>query len=198
MGLKLNATNGGGSVELDVPNTVNSEFALTVSAAAGTIDRLQRAGNIVQVSHGVTTTKVNVTNSGSTWIDTGVTTTLTSQFANSHFIVIGNLYAYWRDSEGTNTDFAGGGYRIDRNGTALMDAPRDGNGNFSEFHQAGGASNLDVGTRSTLVRRDSPNVAAGTSLTYKIQIQNYASTGGTAEFSRDGAESTIIVMEVAP
>ena len=37
MGLKLNATNGGGSVELDVPDTVNSDLALTVPATAGDI-----------------------------------------------------------------------------------------------------------------------------------------------------------------
>ena len=37
MGLKLNATNGGGSVELDVPDTVNSDLALTVPATAGEI-----------------------------------------------------------------------------------------------------------------------------------------------------------------
>ena len=37
MGLKLNATNGGGSVELDVPDTVNSDLALTVPATAGEV-----------------------------------------------------------------------------------------------------------------------------------------------------------------
>lgn len=37
MGLKLNGANGGGSVELDVPSTVNSDLALTIPATAGEI-----------------------------------------------------------------------------------------------------------------------------------------------------------------
>ena len=37
MGVKLKAANGGGSVELDVPSTVNSDLALTVPATAGEI-----------------------------------------------------------------------------------------------------------------------------------------------------------------
>ena len=47
MGLKLNAANGGGSVELDVPSTVNSDLALTVPAAAGELvvkDSLGKVG----------------------------------------------------------------------------------------------------------------------------------------------------------
>lgn len=36
MGLKLNAANGGGSVELDVPNTVNSDVVLTLPDTDGT------------------------------------------------------------------------------------------------------------------------------------------------------------------
>ena len=40
MGLKLNATNGGGSVELDVPDTVSSDVALTLPANDGDADQV--------------------------------------------------------------------------------------------------------------------------------------------------------------
>lgn len=46
MGLKLNAANGGGSVELDVPSTVNSDLALTVPAAAGELAVKDSSGNL--------------------------------------------------------------------------------------------------------------------------------------------------------
>lgn len=46
MGLKLNATNGGGSVELDVPDTVNSDLTLTVPAQAGEIVAANTSGNL--------------------------------------------------------------------------------------------------------------------------------------------------------
>ena len=46
MGLKLNATNGGGSVELDVPNTVSSDVVLTLPDADGDADQfLQTNGS---------------------------------------------------------------------------------------------------------------------------------------------------------
>ena len=46
MGLKLNATNGGGSVELDVPDTVNSDLVLTLPATDGDADQfLQTNGS---------------------------------------------------------------------------------------------------------------------------------------------------------
>jgi len=48
MSIKLNgATNG--SVELDVPDAIGSDVSLTIPGAAGTLDRLERAGNILQV-----------------------------------------------------------------------------------------------------------------------------------------------------
>ena len=47
MTLRLNST-GGGYVEIDAPNTA-SNFSLTAPIANGTLDRLERAGNILQV-----------------------------------------------------------------------------------------------------------------------------------------------------
>ena len=46
MGIKLNAANGGGSVELDVPSTVNSDLALTIPATAGEIVVKDSSGKV--------------------------------------------------------------------------------------------------------------------------------------------------------
>ena len=46
MGLKLNAANGGGSVELNVPDTVNSDLALTIPATAGEVAVVATDGSV--------------------------------------------------------------------------------------------------------------------------------------------------------
>ena len=46
MSIRLKAAAGGGSVELDVPNTVNSDIALTIPATAGEIIAKDGNGNI--------------------------------------------------------------------------------------------------------------------------------------------------------
>ena len=48
MSIKLNGATSG-SVELDVPDAIGSDVSLTIPGAAGTLDRLERAGNILQV-----------------------------------------------------------------------------------------------------------------------------------------------------
>ena len=66
MGLKLNATNGGGSVELDVPDTVNSDLALTVPATAGEVA-------VVATDGSVDLGDVNIDSSGNVGIGTTAT-----------------------------------------------------------------------------------------------------------------------------
>lgn len=56
MGLKLNATNGGGSVELDVPDTVSSDITFTLPSALGSNENIistDASGNLSFVSKGV-------------------------------------------------------------------------------------------------------------------------------------------------
>ena len=55
MGLKLNATNGGGSVELDVPNTVNSDITFTLPDSTGSANQVLKnsgtAGTLEFATH---------------------------------------------------------------------------------------------------------------------------------------------------
>ena len=56
MGLKLNATNGGGSVELDVPDTVSSDITFTLPSALGSNENIistDASGNLSFVGKGV-------------------------------------------------------------------------------------------------------------------------------------------------
>ena len=68
MGLKLNATNGGGSVELDVPDTVNSNLALTIPAQAGEIIAANTSGDLefggLTVSGSAASGSLNIKSSG--------------------------------------------------------------------------------------------------------------------------------------
>ncbi len=48
MSIKLNGATDG-SIQLDVPAAIGSDLNITIPTAAGTLDRLERAGNILQV-----------------------------------------------------------------------------------------------------------------------------------------------------
>jgi len=50
MSIKLNGATSG-SVELDVPDAIGSDLNITIPGAAGTLDRLERAGNILKIDH---------------------------------------------------------------------------------------------------------------------------------------------------
>ena len=84
MPIKLNGATSG-SVELDVPAAVGSDLQLTLPTAAGTLDRLERAGNILQVVYNSTSTTVS--SSDTTKIDTGLTATITPTSVNSKILV---------------------------------------------------------------------------------------------------------------
>ena len=78
MPIKLNGATSG-SVELDVPAAVGSDLQLTLPTTAGTLDRLERAGNILQVVYGSSST-YSTTNSTSFTdiVNVNITPTLTN------------------------------------------------------------------------------------------------------------------------
>ena len=86
MSIKLNgATNG--SVELDVPAAIGSDVSLTIPGAAGTLDRLERAGNILQV---VSVTKTNTfsASSGAVADVPGLQPTITPTSTSSKILIL--------------------------------------------------------------------------------------------------------------
>ena len=168
---------------------------LTLPSVSGTIDRLNRAGNILQV---VQTVKDNVFSSaGSTgWIDvTGFSASITPSSASNKVLVTADIFMglsdfynfnyYWRFVRGSTAIGVGTG-----GGTNITGG--------NNLHISGGSVPFLGGNTKTYL--DSP--ATTSSVAYKVQISNL-DVNGTLYVNRRGANtdavgiSTITLMEVA-
>jgi len=88
MGLKLNATNGGGSVELDVPDTVNSDVVLTLPTGIGTAGQyLKNSATPGTLEFGTLPT-VGFTSSAKVTTTSGSSHTVTGLDTNATFHLI--------------------------------------------------------------------------------------------------------------
>ena len=76
---------GTGVFTIASPNS-NTDRTLTLPDEAGTVDTLQRAGNVLQVVYGTTSTIVQ--SSTSTYIDTGLSASITPSSTSSKILVI--------------------------------------------------------------------------------------------------------------
>jgi hypothetical protein len=86
MPIKLNGATSG-SVELGVPDVVGSDVQnVLLPSTAGTLDRLERSGNILQVVYGETNTQVTI--SSNVESDTGLQATITPTSSSSKILVI--------------------------------------------------------------------------------------------------------------
>lgn len=127
---------------------------------------------------------------GSTgYFDTGLNVKITSKKANSKFFVIADAQGYY------DTASTGSGLNISiyRDSTQVA-------GGANEMWMGFGNSMSQTASSWSLCRTayDSPNVAAGTSLTYKIYFGRYSSTTARVGFGWPGYTSfnKIIVMEL--
>ena len=188
MPIKLNGATSG-SVELDVPAAVGSDLQLTLPTTAGTLDRLERAGNILQVVQGSTSTEVAV--STTTYTDTSLSASITpSSASNKILVIVDQMYYTSRSVEGQ-----GGGIRILRDSTVIHSPAANAAGPF-ELYIDGTA---DAYGRNTITKLDSP--ATTSSITYKTQGRPYFTTSnGSITFNDNNttnATSYITLVEVA-
>ena len=192
MPIKLNGATSG-SVELDVPAAVGSDLQLTLPTTAGTLDRLERAGNILQVVQGSTSTLVS--NTTQTYVDTGLSATIVPTSATSKILV--NVYQtlqYYRSASAN-----GVGIQILRGSTVISHPCTNNQGGLTDY----------IATNSTVLNRymtyaltilDSPGTA--NSVTYKAQGRPYLNPdSGLASFQPGGTAhngtSYIQLIEVA-
>jgi hypothetical protein len=165
---------GTGTLTIAAPNT-NSNFTLDIPSASGVIDRLNRAGNVLQVV--TATNDVNTITSSSSFVNTGLTASITPTSATSKIYVVatGGFDNAASNGQGVVT--------IDRNGTNL------GNG-ASGCTFVFSPSRVIVPWAASIL--DSP--ATTSSLTYTIQIR---ATSGTVELPGGPQRKTITLMEIA-
>jgi len=191
--LKLKGSTSG-SVELDVPAVVGGDVSLELPGG-GTVDRLERAGNILQVVQGTTTTEVTVTTT--TWTDTTLSATITPTSATSKVLIIVNQHYY-----ATRSNFGSGvGVRILR-GTTVIDTPIELSSNQprSVLVTVDAANSVQVSGFYNRLILDSPSTTS--SITYKIEGRPFRSdSSGSAIFQRASVStqpvSNITLMEIA-
>ena len=186
MTLRLNST-GGGYVEIDAPNTA-SNFSLTAPTANGTLDTTGRAGNILQVVSATTSTEVS--NTTTTYVDTGLSATITPASTANKILVI--IDQSWNANRGVSDP--GFGLKILRNSTTIHE-PQTTSIPLTWY--------IDVGTnpygRTHMTILDSPSSTSA--VVYKTQGRPSLTTNsGVVNFQPNistPGTSRIILMEVA-
>ena len=192
MPVRLNGATSG-YTELSAP-AVAGITTMTMPTASGTLDRLERAGNILQVVTASTSTEVVITDD--TMTDTGLSATITPSSTSSKILIlISQTYRIQR--EGSNF----GGINVLRGSTTIHDGVKNTGGGF-EFGNAFEGSDLtNVSSgRADITFVDSPSTTSAT--TYKTQGANNTTAdspvftfqiGGTVSDST----SYITLMEIA-
>ena len=193
MSIKLNGATSG-SVELDVPAAVTGGDVNLVIPGAGTLDRLERAGNVLQVVESNTDTEVEV--ASTTYTDSGLSASITPSNASSKILVMVDQFLLV-DRAASNY-FAG--IRLQRGNTTIMTPVADATGPFNLGLHVTGATVVQQWQSWSNMFLDSPNTT--NSVTYKTQGRMYqSSSSGRMVFQQNSTQgdgsSRMILMEVA-
>jgi hypothetical protein len=139
------------------------------------------SGSIVQVVTG--STSANVTNSTSTFVDTGITATITPKFSTSRILVLISILGLFKSSGNSNNRI---GIQLQRNGSVL------------DQSLANLWTQTAVDARQSSVYNYTDTPASVSALTYKLQFCNEQNVA-EARFQRDGnsGTSSIMLLEVA-
>ena len=137
-------------------------------------------GHVIQVVQGTTSTQVE--NSSSSYIDTGLSVSITPTSSTSKIYITVNLTGVYLVNA-ANTGFDG---QLLRDSTVI----------YEKFAYAAGYSSSAVETfeQISCVYLDSPSTTSAT--TYKVQFKNN-SGGQRVDVQNGGWMSTIVAMEIA-
>lgn len=210
MALKLNATTGGGSISLDVPNSVTSDTTFTLPSTDGTNGQVLKTdasgvlsfadrGRVLQIVTGQTSTEVQSTSES--MADTGLTVNITPKADDSTMLIFVNQHFYTQRS--TTSSYAGFRIRKTIDGTSSnihLPVRNSGTGGMEYGVQSGGATKAVLRSRATYILTDQPNTRLET--TYFTQFA--INTTGSSPFvqvnengSLTDTTSYITVVEIA-
>jgi len=187
--IKLNSASGGGSFSLQAPSSSSNTRVMTLpDTADGTVltTTNPKAGNIIQVVFGSTTTEV--TDTSGNFVDTGVTATITPSSTSSKIMVISSIqYFIKRDATETN-----GSLRLLRGSTAIST-----HDNCVHIEAAlTSQSRIIFEGGYTIQSLDSPSTTSAT--TYKVQfLTSVTANAAKMIVNRSNAPGCITLMEVA-
>jgi hypothetical protein len=177
---------GTGTLTISAPNT-NVDRVLSLPDSAGTLDTIQRAGNVLQV---VSATKVDVfSTTSTTYTDvTGLSVSITPTSASNKVLVFVTV------TGGSATDdFL---FQLVRNSTAIGNGT--GGSTSNGFGMAAPAQGNNSAMQYSINVLDSPATTSAT--TYKVQFLVNSGTGfvNRRGFNASfGTSSSITVMEIA-
>ena len=186
---------GTGTFTLASPNS-STDRTLDLPDASGVIDRLNRAGNVLQV---VSATKTDTVTSSATGLIaiSGLSVSLTPSSASSKFLLIGMI-----SLSANNTGRIGATFT--RGGSAIAIGDADGSMTRVTVNTEGPASNTNNQVGSDIMLfLDSP--ATTSSVTYAISVNNFDGQSWTVNRNQSSTNSTtlarsistITVMEIA-
>ena len=182
-----------GYSEINAP-AVAGDQTFTLPTTGGTLDRLERAGNILQVVQNTYSTQTVISNT--TYTNTGLTATITPTSASSKILIlVTQLLAYSR-----TLFYQYGGYRLiqDISGEVAIYSPSPLSGGRAYlpglYLANSGTNDLSYGFLANLTYLDSP--ATTSAVVYKTQFETFDS-GGTITAQINNKPSTMILMEVA-
>jgi hypothetical protein len=137
-------------------------------------------GRVVQVVNGFTTTQV--TSSSTTYIDTGLSVSITPQFDSSKIVIFVSQQGLHKTSGNSENAV---NIRLNRGSTVIQD--------FGKIVLYGASAGALYGSASTVFTE---TAGSTTARTYKTQFANYfnAAAVGVQQFGNPRSE--IIVMEV--
>ena len=170
-----------GSITLQEPAVAGSTV-LTLPAVSGTLVTTgsPQSGSVLQVVNGTYATQVS--NSTTTYADTGLTASITPKFATSTILVIVTHTQSQKTAGNSNSGLT---LNLCRNGSQII-----------EYTDALGSTNSALLNQfsSSFIYSDSP--ATTSSTTYKTQFKNnFAAAAVLVQHSNK--QSTITLMEIA-
>jgi hypothetical protein len=180
-----------------VGQTITDVFPTSISVDTATIatanisnqltDANMSVGSIVQVIQGITST--TVTQTSTSYADTGLTASITpSSSSNKIFVMVNQGYRL-NDS----SYYAGASIKILRDTTTIYYAP-SGTAEYFPYYESpqGSSNNVNVYNYFPLNYLDSPSTTS--EVTYKTQQKSYG--GASISTQNGGVRSTIILMEI--
>lgn len=190
--LRLNGSTSGFS-QLDAP-AIAGDQTFTLPGTGGTIDRLNRAGNILQVVSATKTDHFSTTASVFTDV-TGLSVTITPSSSSNKILIYASVSAGLSDFYNLNYF-----WKLLRGSTDIAI------GTSGTFNYTGGhnmhlsASNVPFAGGTSKMHLDSPNTTSAT--TYKVQVSKNDSAGiiyvnRRGNSTVEGSVSSITLLEVA-
>jgi hypothetical protein len=178
---------GTGDFTIAAPNS-NTDRTLTLPDEAGTVlttagvpSSAMPAGSVLQVVQGTYDTSTST--SGTTYIDSGITASITPIAATSKILISTGIFFYLSGGGADN----GCLFRIVRDATTVFT-----HGSNSIYFYASTTSTEFLSTYP-LLYLDSPSTTSAT--TYKIQMA--AANGSTITAQSGGQKSVIVLTEIA-